>query len=130
MDKKRTRAVAAIASLMVLAILLAGCGEQTVGTKYVDFAKCLSSKNVKLYGAFTCPHCLNQKKAFGDGVQYINYIECHPQGPNANPQACIDKKIEGFPTWEMQNGEFLVGEQTMETLSQKSECALPVEVTP
>lgn len=129
MDKKRTRASAAFAFLVILAVLLAGCGEQPVGPKYIDFAKCLGSKNVKMYGAFTCSHCLNQKKSFGDGWQYINYIECHPQVPNAKPQVCIDKKLEGFPTWEMQDGEFLVGEQTMETLSQKSGCPLPVEDT-
>ena len=59
-----------------------------------EFAKCLTQKGAVMYGAVWCPHCIEQKAAFGDSFKYINYVEC----PD-NTQLCIDKGISGYPTW-------------------------------
>ena len=61
---------------------------------YDEFAKCLTQKGAVMYGAEWCPHCKDQKAAFGDSFKYINYVEC----PD-NTQLCIDKGIQGYPTW-------------------------------
>ena len=37
-----------------------------------SFAKCLSAKGVKMYGAWWCPHCKDQKESFGYSFQYVN----------------------------------------------------------
>lgn len=84
------------------------------------FASCLTSKKIAMYGAAWCPHCQNQKKLFGDSFRLVTYVEC----PD-NIKLCTDKGVEGFPTWILQDGKKLVGEQSLEALSQASGCALP-----
>jgi hypothetical protein len=46
-------------------------------------------------------------------------VECHPQGQNAQPQACQAAGIEGFPTWEI-NGQKYTGEKTLQELADLS----------
>src|SRR3989338_5195370 len=91
---------------------------------YNDFANCLSEKDVKFYGAFWCSHCARQKQLFGDAMQQINYIECSLPDRSAQTQICITKNITGYPTWEFADNTRLSGEQTLETLSKKTGCAL------
>src|SRR2546430_1164979 len=40
-----------------------------------SFAQCLTSKGTKMYGAWWCPHCKDQKESFGFALQYVNYVE-------------------------------------------------------
>jgi len=93
--------------------------------KYDDFAKCLASSGTTMYGAYLCPHCQDQKKLFGSSVKYIKYVECDPKGDNANPDLCSSKGIKGYPTWELPDGSFVSGEQTLEFLALRSGCKLP-----
>lgn len=66
--------------------------------KYDNFAKALTASGVEFYGAFWCPHCQAQKALFGTSKKYLPYIECSK--PDQKPtQACLDKKIESYPTW-------------------------------
>lgn len=69
-------------------------------------AKYMSDKGMVMYGAYWCPHCQDQKKAFGDAFQYVDYVECDPQGPNANPDECTAKGIDGYPTWIYQDQKY------------------------
>src|SRR5205814_3696121 len=46
----------------------------------------LSATGAKMYGAFWCPHCQQQKELFGRSVTRLPYIECSPNGQGA-PQA-------------------------------------------
>lgn len=89
------------------------------------FARCLANSGTIMYGADWCPHCQNQKGMFGKSFKFINYVEC-PQ----DPKRCLADGIDAYPTWLMPNGEKLVGEQKFETLSQKTNCALPIEASP
>lgn len=88
--------------------------------KLDDFAKCLAQKGITMYGADWCPHCQNEKKAFGSSFKFVPYIECP-----ADPKKCIDKGIEGYPTWILPSGKKLVGEQGLQKLSEESGCELP-----
>jgi uncharacterized membrane protein len=84
-------------------------------------AKHLSDTGAKMYGAFWCSHCIEQKETFGAGAQ-IPYVECFPDGwERGTPvtQACDLAKVEGFPTWVI-NGKKLEGEQTLEKLAELS----------
>lgn len=85
-----------------------------------EFAKCLADKGIAIYGADWCPHCQNEKKAFGDSFRLVPYIEC-PE----DPKRCLAAGIAGFPTWIFSDGRKLEGEQGLEKLSRESGCLLP-----
>lgn len=62
-----------------------------------SFAKCLTEKGWTLYGAVWCSHCKDQKELFGESFRYIHYVEC----PD-NTELCLDKGINGYPTWKVE----------------------------
>lgn len=84
------------------------------------FAECLAEKGATMYGADWCPHCQNEKKAFGDSFRIVPYILCP-----AEPQKCLAVGINGYPTWLFPDGKKLEGEQGLLKLSQESGCPLP-----
>jgi len=90
------------------------------------FAQCLKDKGVVFYGAFWCSHCKAQKALFGSAEALLSYVECSTPNGNAQTQICIDKKIDGYPTWEFSDGSRLNGEQTFAQLAEKSQCPVPV----
>ena len=84
-------------------------------------AKHLADTGAKMYGAFWCSHCIEQKEYFGSGAE-IPYVECFPDGcERGTPVAksCDAAKVEGFPTWII-NGKKIEGEQTLEELAKLS----------
>ena len=89
-------------------------------TKYDTFAQCLASKNLTMYGAVWCSYCKAQKALFGDSFKYVSSVEC-----TENPNECMAKNIESYPTWIDENGEKYVGLQGLEKLSEISSCELP-----
>lgn len=49
--------------------------------------------DAKMYGAFWCSHCYDQKQAFGkEAYARINYIECAPDGVNSQTKLCKSRK--------------------------------------
>jgi glutaredoxin len=86
------------------------------GDKVAALAQCLTDKGVVLYGTKTCPHCANQKKAFGDAVRYINYVEC-----TTEIQLCREKGISSVPAWEI-DGMLYLGERTLDSLAEMAGC--------
>ncbi|MFH0912418.1 MAG: hypothetical protein V1807_02030 [Patescibacteria group bacterium] len=85
-------------------------------------AQCLTDKGFKLYGAFWCGHCQEQKTMFGDAFKYINYIEC--SGPDGNSQTavCTNAGVELYPTWGFPNGQKVPGVMTSGNLIEVSGC--------
>ena len=80
-------------------------------------AKYLKNKGVIKYSAYWCPNCLHQSELFGkQAYKELNVVECARDGKNSQTQLCIDKKIEGFPSWEI-NGKIILGVQTLQELS-------------
>jgi len=87
-------------------------------------AQCLSDKNVKMYGAYWCPHCQSQEKMFGDAFATIHYVECAlPDNPRAQTQECLDADIKGYPTWIFPDGNRLSGEQPLSELARAVGCS-------
>lgn len=43
--------------------------------RYDGFAKCLASKQAKMYGLYWCPHCADQKAMLGASFHYVPYVE-------------------------------------------------------
>jgi hypothetical protein len=89
------------------------------------FAKCLNSKGARMYGAWWCPHCADQKEAFGYAFQYVNYTECSPQGQRTETDQCKQAGIKHFPTWHFADGSSTEGLLPLSQLSQKTGCKLP-----
>ena len=48
--------------------------------KYDAFARCLTDRQVKMYGAYWCPHCAEQKEMFGESFALAPYVECGVAG--------------------------------------------------
>jgi hypothetical protein len=91
------------------------------------FAKCLTEKQLTMYGHYLCPHCAEQKEKFGEAFQYIHYVECGTFGQPMTVQndTCKGMQIKRYPTWVFADGERVEAVETMEQLSQKTGCKLP-----
>jgi len=94
-------------------------------SRFNAFAQCLSTKGAKMYGAFWCPHCAEQKELFGASFKYVNYTECGIKGSRELTQVCTDASIKHFPTWVFADGSRVEGKHELEFLSQETGCALP-----
>ena len=79
----------------------------------------LTATGAKMYGAYWCPHCENQRKEFGRASARMPYVECDPQGLNSQASLCQTKGITAYPTWEI-NGAFYVGGQPLGKLAELS----------
>ena len=119
-----------IIGIFILAVIAIGIGIRMTGnvanephSNLDDFAKALTASGAKMYGAFWCGHCQNQKEAFGESWQYINYIECSNED-NSQTDVCKTAGITGYPTWEFGDGTRYSGELTFEELSQRSGVSL------
>lgn len=98
--------------------------------EYDQFAQCLETKGVKFYGAFWCPHCIEQKALFGKSKQYLPYVECSTADQKGQTEICKEKGIQSYPTWEFQTAsgtELVSGEKSLKELSEKSGCELPMK---
>jgi phage baseplate assembly protein gpV len=89
------------------------------------FARCLGAKGAKMYGAYWCPHCDQQKELFGASFHYAPYVECGIKGSRTPAQACVDANIKHYPTWVFADGARVEGEHSLEFLGQETGCALP-----
>ena len=89
------------------------------------FARCLGDRGAKMYGAYWCPHCADQKEMFGSSFEYAPYIECGIKGSrNLNP-VCTQANVKHFPTWEFADGTRVEGAHALEFLGQTTGCPLP-----
>jgi hypothetical protein len=95
--------------------------------KYDAFARCLGDRGVKMYGAWWCPHCQEQKEKFAASFEYAPYVECGVKGDlkGQNP-VCKDDGIKHFPTWQFPpTGERVERVLSLEELSDRTGCSLP-----
>jgi len=92
----------------------------------VALAEHLTDVDAKMYGAYWCPHCHDQKQLFGkEAYKKIPYVECAEDGYKSQTAVCRSvPEVTGFPTWEV-NGEFFPGSQSLETLALASEYTGP-----
>ena len=94
-------------------------------TRLDAFAQCLAAKQAKMYGAFWCPHCADQKELFQSSFQYVPYIECGIKGSRAENDTCLQAGVKRFPTWAFVDGERREGVLPLQALSEKTGCSLP-----
>ena len=129
-EKQQTKSSKLIKKLIIFTIIIAIIGglgylyinNKNKPSKYDNLAQCLTQNGTKMFGAYWCPHCLNQKKEFGNAWKYIKYIECSLSGRQAQTKECADEGIESYPTWEFADKIRLTGEIPLEQLAEKSNC--------
>jgi hypothetical protein len=93
------------------------------GTDEISLAAHLQKTGAKLYGAWWCPHCYEQKQLFGQEAVTASFkslaIECAEDGLNPQTELCRQQKIQGFPTWIIR-GQAYPGVQSPEQLAKLS----------
>jgi hypothetical protein len=115
--------------LLLTSIFLSGCAGNNAPltpeqAKNVKIAKCLTDKGAKFYGSYTCPHCNDEKEAFGKAaLEYLPYVECNPNGKNSQSDKCIEEKVEAYPTWIFADTYRKVGFTEITELQQISGCS-------
>ncbi|MGA1264236.1 MAG: vitamin K epoxide reductase family protein [Prochlorothrix sp.] len=86
----------------------------------IPLADHLRTTGAKMYGAYWCPHCHEQKELFGkEAITLVPYVECDPSGINPQPDLCREAGVTGYPTWEI-NGKIYSGRQTLDQLADAS----------
>ncbi len=123
--------------IVILISIFSFLAYMRTGSPYADgaldnFARCLTGKGATMYGAYWCPHCQNEKRAFGSSFRFVQYVECTEETAR-----CLEAGIKGYPTWtfpvllvsteslDRQEVERFEGEQGLTKLSEISGCALP-----
>ena len=112
----------------VVVILLAAAfiaGRYYRNHKYDSFAKCLASKQAKMYGLYWCPHCIEQKEMFGEAFHYVPYVECAIKGSRELTTECKIAGVKLFPSWQFGTEPPKEGVLSLGALSDKTGCALP-----
>lgn len=116
-------------SILVAVLVISGCSSSSSeSSNNLALAECLTAKGVTMYGTNRCPHCQNQKSAFGyEAFTKVNFVDCDKQ-----KNVCGLEGITGYPTWKFPNGTELQGEQDLETLAAQAGClaAFSGEVVP
>jgi hypothetical protein len=125
-EQPKSRRIIVIAVLIVLAFSLVVYFLRRNHVGRLDaFAQCLTAKQAKMYGAYWCPHCSEQKEMFDSSFAYAPYVECGIKGSHALEPICTQKAIQRFPTWIFADGTRVEGKQELDFLSEKTGCALP-----
>ena len=101
----------------------------TVSTgKAIDVAKRQDAVGAKMYGAFWCSHCFEQKETLGAEAMKTGkfYVECFPDGWERGKQmagVCLaplngeGRKLQGFPTWVI-GGQVMEGDKSVTELEK------------
>jgi len=121
----------AVALLIVAAVGIFAFAPQATQTgnvpsgKYTALATCIKDSGATFFGAFWCPHCKEQKELFGDAVSALPYVECSTPDGQGQLQACKDKDVKSYPTWEFKDGTRMTGTIQLNVLAAKTSCTLP-----
>ena len=78
----------------------------------------LRTLDARMFGAFWCSHCYDQQQELGkEAMQAVPYVECDREGYQNQRDACVARKLPGYPTWEIK-GELFPGEKSLEELRE------------
>lgn len=74
--------------------------KRSSSTQSIQLASYLKESGARMFGAYWCPHCQNQKETFGkEAWTKIPYVECSTKGYGYDATKVWKKGIDGFPTW-------------------------------
>ncbi|GAX79665.1 hypothetical protein CEUSTIGMA_g7106.t1 [Chlamydomonas eustigma] len=88
----------------------------------ISLAQRLKDSGAKMYGAFWCSHCFDQKQTFGKkAMTDFPYVECFPTGWRRGERiadVCEAAGVRAFPTWVI-NGRTVEGDLSLDALEQE-----------
>jgi len=113
------------AGIVLLFVAAFVAGRYYRNHKYDSFAKCLATRQVKMYGLYWCPHCIEQKEKFGASFRYVPYVECAVKGSRELAPECKIAGAKLFPSWQFGTDPPKEGVLSLEALSDKTGCSLP-----
>jgi uncharacterized membrane protein len=88
----------------------------TSSERALALAQELEGLDARMFGAFWCSHCFDQKMSLGkEAFKKVEYVECAKDGVNSQTELCKERKVPGYPTWEI-GGKLFPGEQDLEEL--------------
>ncbi len=117
--KNKIYVIGVIVLFLVLILIYSLTKPKSSPDNLDEFAKCLTDKGFKMYGAYWCGHCNAQKEMFGESFKYIDYVECEEQ-----TEDCLKAGIRGYPTWIFPDQNKIEGSASLEHLSNLSGCSL------
>lgn len=115
-----------IAGVAATAITYFAQTGNVVKKDYSEFVNCLNEQGVVYYKSFRCSSCKRQERLLGDAYLKLNAVECHPKGPDGNPELCLAKRISRTPTFILEPGgaeeKRLEGLQQLDALAAFAGC--------
>ena len=76
----------------------------------------LKSLDARMFGAYWCSHCYEQKQRLGkEAMSNVGYVECSKEGLNSAVEMCKERNVPGYPTWEI-GGKLFPGEMYIDEL--------------
>ena len=100
-------AIVLLPFILVLHVFQSGLLEPPANPRLQALAEHLDRSGAKFYGAFWCPNCQEQKKAFGAAGEQLPYVECSPNGRNGGLAfECTSAAVTAFPTWEIRGQRY------------------------
>ena len=126
--KKQTKMIlyTTISLLLIATGVVALTYYNSQPSKYDDFATCVDQSGATFYGAYWCPHCNDQKALFGKSASKLPYTECSLPGGQGQNTMCNQVGITAYPTWEFTEGDRVEGVLSLEELSTRTGCPLPL----
>ncbi|KAJ1634095.1 hypothetical protein T492DRAFT_976433 [Pavlovales sp. CCMP2436] len=78
----------------------------------------LGAQQARMFGAYWCSHCLDQKEAIGkEAMSHLPYVECAKDGADSQFPLCRQLDVPGYPTWEI-GGRLFPGEKSVNELAR------------
>jgi uncharacterized membrane protein len=113
-------AIVVVALLGALAVAQSGIMVPAENPRLKALAEHLTERDVKFYGAFWCPNCVEQKEHFGRSADRLPYVECSPNGrTGAVAFECVSAELAAYPTWIIRGRKY-DKVMTPEELAQRS----------
>ena len=122
---KKTRKYLTWGGVLILFLGAFGAGRYYKNHRYDGFARCLASKQARMYGLYWCPHCADQKTMFGASFRYVPSVECAIKGSKEMAPECKIAGAKLFPSWQFGTNPPKEGVLSLEELSDKTGCRLP-----
>lgn len=104
-------------------LLITACGGPSSSPEVQELTSCLINEGAKMYGAYWCPHCADQKAKFGADFKSALYIECSLPNRQGQTAACQQAGIKSYPTWEFAGGERVEEVLSLKQLAERTGCS-------
>lgn len=121
-EESRSRKIFGVFGIVVLLVASYAAGWYHRTHRYDALGRCMASRQVKMFGAYWCPHCADQKERLGRSYRFV-YAECGVPGSHAEQQQCIQQGVKLFPTWRMPDGSLKPGVFTPQELGSMTGCS-------